>query len=633
MRQIKHHVRFFCVFLSLLLIMPLFISGGAGAASGATSIGLAQHGIGAYRDGWQYQSGGKGEVVDGHRVSDCSGLIYAYYKDLGLTDGLGGGSTSIVYSNCIMDNSLSEGIPRIHGLLLSVISSTDQTAPYDHLGIYIGNDTSVDNSDYGINMRLLSVSASDEWDAWHLIDHGTLYPKNGWFALDGKMVHYTNYEYDVNITVDGYNIGKDGYAREADGTYAGVDNSILDGEYCSASEVKAYLLQSFSGEDPTGVPPDEKTGANAVVTTSSLNLREGPSASSRSLGFLYQGEAVTVLAEAAGDTVEDDSKSSDLWYQVRTGSGKEGYVSSLYLRLFSSPTPSGSATPAPSETPAPTSTPAPTPTPAPTATPAPRPTLNPEVTSPPPAPQISCSDGAVTITCEDPSAWIYYTLDDPAMEDDSPFYDYIEPVKKTGCVYSAVAYNGMLSHVTTVAVMSCGKIFPDIENSWYFEAVDKAVTAGLFVGGSDGNFAPNRDITRIEFVTVLAKVAGADLSSYSSSPFYDVSETRSESMWKAVAWASENGYVAGTGNGNFSPDDTLTREQMCRIIAGYLGLDESYSSEVFTDDSSISEWAKSGVYACKDAGIVSGTGGNQFNPKGLATRAQACVVFNAVNSY
>ena len=49
------------------------------AASEKTSIGLAEHGLKAYRDGWKYVYGGYGNYnSNGVRSSDCSGLIYSY---------------------------------------------------------------------------------------------------------------------------------------------------------------------------------------------------------------------------------------------------------------------------------------------------------------------------------------------------------------------------------------------------------------------------------------------------------------------------------------------------------------------------------------------------------------------------
>ena len=57
------------------------------------------------------------------------------------------------------------------------------------------------------------------------------------------------------------------------------------------------------------------------------------------------------------------------------------------------------------------------------------------------------------------------------------------------------------------------------------------------------------------------------------------------------------------------------------------------SSEPFKDDSVISNWAKKFVYIAKANNIISGIGGNIFDPSGLATREQAFIMLsNAVSS-
>ena len=42
----------------------------------------------------------------------------------------------------------------------------------------------------------------------------------------------------------------------------------------------------------------------------------------------------------------------------------------------------------------------------------------------------------------------------------------------------------------------------------------------------------------------------------------------------------------------------------------------------------ISQWAKTGVAAMTQAGILSGVGENNFDPAGISTRAQAARVIN-----
>ena len=46
-------------------------------------------------------------------------------------------------------------------------------------------------------------------------------------------------------------------------------------------------------------------------------------------------------------------------------------------------------------------------------------------------------------------------------------------------------------------------------------------------------------------------------------------------------------------------------------------------AELFDDDNSIADYAKSSIYVLKEQGIINGVGGNMFAPYNTATRAEA----------
>jgi hypothetical protein len=52
---------------------------------------------------------------------------------------------------------------------------------------------------------------------------------------------------------------------------------------------------------------------------------------------------------------------------------------------------------------------------------------------------------------------------------------------------------------------------------------------------------------------------------------------------------------------------------------------DSAASPFFSDDASISAWAKPYVEAAREHGVLSGQAGNRFVPDGLTTRAEAAV--------
>ena len=148
----KGKKRLLCLLLSAVLMCTAGyalpgLTMNASAAGSPTSLGLAEHGIKAHADGWLYVYGGKGHVINGAvRGSDCAGLIYAYFSDLGL-GGCSAGATSQVDNNCVFSGDIDElyGIPRIQGLVLTMPDYYDpETGIYGHIGIYIGNNEATD---------------------------------------------------------------------------------------------------------------------------------------------------------------------------------------------------------------------------------------------------------------------------------------------------------------------------------------------------------------------------------------------------------------------------------------------------------------------------------------------------------
>lgn len=175
-------------------------------------------------------------------------------------------------------------------------------------------------------------------------------------------------------------------------------------------------------------------------------------------------------------------------------------------------------------------------------------------------------------------------------------------------------------------------LFSDVAQDWYTYYVNYAYTYGIFKGNPDGTFKPLSNITRAEFVQVLANISGIDTSNKNiTQVFTDVKS--GDWFAPAVMWAYNNGVVAGLENNCFGPEQNITREQMCVMIVNYA---EKYKSiklgvveakENFVDDSAISDWAKDEVYICQMADIVNGKGDGRFDPQGTGLRAEASVIF------
>ncbi len=167
--------------------------------------------------------------------------------------------------------------------------------------------------------------------------------------------------------------------------------------------------------------------------------------------------------------------------------------------------------------------------------------------------------------------------------------------------------------------------YPDVPRTDYaYEHIEKVSKLGYFHGDTSGNFNPGKKITRAEFASVVASVLGADTKQYEG--MYSFPDVGTGRWYSGVAyWAKESGTMVGTG-GKFRPNDHISRQEMCAVLSRALGL-QSGSFGGFLDDGDIADWARAGVYACRDAGLVKGAANGKFNPRNNTVRRDAAIVF------
>jgi len=86
------------------------------------------------------------------------------------------------------------------------------------------------------------------------------------------------------------------------------------------------------------------------------------------------------------------------------------------------------------------------------------------------------------------------------------------------------------------------------------------------------------------------------------------------------------GAVNGTGDGAFSPNKNLTRQEAATILArlaDYMDIELENGTLAFADNGKISSWAKDSVARISASGIMNGVGNNTFDPLSSYTREQA----------
>ncbi len=177
--------------------------------------------------------------------------------------------------------------------------------------------------------------------------------------------------------------------------------------------------------------------------------------------------------------------------------------------------------------------------------------------------------------------------------------------------------------------------FEDVsDTAWYADEVSFCLRKGYMKGMSETLFSPNTNVTREQFVLILANMAGVDTDVYKEvdSGMTDVQT----GVWYsgAVTWAVQSGYVSGVAQGVFGTGQPIQRAALARLLYLYaeqLGKDIMADSDVgeFADgyllDDRANSWMVAPVCWAVDKGIISGVardGKSYIDPKATATRAQ-----------
>ncbi len=200
--------------------------------------------------------------------------------------------------------------------------------------------------------------------------------------------------------------------------------------------------------------------------------------------------------------------------------------------------------------------------------------------------------------------------------------------------YRVIAKNvdGAESSPSNVAGVVAGITAPTSASAagtnWYEPYVSDVLSKGIMSGYEDGTFRPQGQLTRAEFAAAMAKYLNLGLPMEGAA----FSDTQNHWAKNYIAALTARRIIAGNGDGNFCPDDAITREQIAVILVRAVKTNAVPNGFIFVDDSNISDWAKSAVYTVRIAGWMGGDESG-FRPKDTATRGEIAAVLSRLSSY
>ncbi len=108
-------------------------------------------------------------------------------------------------------------------------------------------------------------------------------------------------------------------------------------------------------------------------------------------------------------------------------------------------------------------------------------------------------------------------------------------------------------------------IFPDVPaDKWYAPGIKYCKTYGLVNGYANGNFGPDDTLSRGQFVTILYRLTGGPETTGMTNPFLDVPDDKYYT--EAVKWAVYYHITTGKTETSFDPDGFVTRQEMAVFL-------------------------------------------------------------------
>ena len=172
--------------------------------------------------------------------------------------------------------------------------------------------------------------------------------------------------------------------------------------------------------------------------------------------------------------------------------------------------------------------------------------------------------------------------------------------------------------------------FPDMKGfEWADEAVKALKEKGIVNGNENGEFEPERSVSRSEFIAMAVRAFNL-LDENAECDFNDLN--KESWQYKYVASAARKNIIKGIDDNSFGVDLSIKREDAAVILSRILGTDANATGR-FKDNGDISDYAVAAVNTLAEKKIISGDENERFNPKAQLSRAEcAKLIFNAAKA-
>jgi hypothetical protein len=207
------------------------------------------------------------------------------------------------------------------------------------------------------------------------------------------------------------------------------------------------------------------------------------------------------------------------------------------------------------------------------------------------------------------------------------------PIVCSGGVDDNYSFSYVNGTLTVNAVMS--QTFNDVPTTyWAWEFVERLYAAGITGGCQISpvlNYCPNNSVTRAEMAVFLLR--GIHGPSYTppavgaTTGFGDVATTHWAAAW--IKQLAAEGITAGCGNGNYCPENAVTRAEMSVFLLkskhGTSFAPPAVGTTTGFGDVPTNHWAAAWIKQLVTESITAGCGNGNYCPGNPVTRAEMAV--------
>ncbi len=184
------------------------------------------------------------------------------------------------------------------------------------------------------------------------------------------------------------------------------------------------------------------------------------------------------------------------------------------------------------------------------------------------------------------------------------------------------------THFSDYAVVYVIKTFNDLGSvEWAKDSVEILASKGILKGMSEKEFSPQTNIIRADFLYFLVRTLDVDAKFEGN--FSDI--RKDAYYYKEIGIAKKLGITTGTGNNKFTPDASITRQDMMvltertlRMLGKLENQGAASDLEAFNDTVLIKDYAIDSIASLVKEGLIVGSN-DTISPLSNTTRAEASV--------